>query len=126
MSAKCVVVGSQVSIGMGVNVKPYPIHSTENVSAGSFLFKRHIYSHTEKIGLSSIFSGRPLGAAWKKVRGLCGCFWGPGDDECVQRELVVGSSAVSSSAFSITSNDELLDDDHNNENNNNEKSHRED
>jgi hypothetical protein len=93
MSTKSLVVGSQVSLGggaMGASVKPYPMHSKENSSSSSFLFKRHIYSHTERMGLSGFFGGDTLQGVLECVGGVC----------CWFREKREGD------AFSVTSNDD--------------------
>jgi hypothetical protein len=101
MSTKSVVVGSQVSLGVGASVKPYPMHSKENSSSRSFLFKRHVYSHTERMGLSGLFGGDTLQFLLKYVeacKGACCCFRDGGEVE--------GRELLGSSSFSVTSNDD--------------------
>jgi hypothetical protein len=83
MSTKNLVVGSQVSLGGKTSVKPYPMHSKENSSSSrSFLFKRHVYSHTERLGLSRLFDG---GASDFVQRAFC-CFGGKRDVEAQGEE----------------------------------------
>lgn len=96
------VVGSQVSLGFSGEPGVYPMHSREKMSANSFLFKRHVYSHTEKVGLSRMFSFEAFETVQQHAARLCSCFFA-GDADTNGNNNDAGERFVVSSSFSITS-----------------------
>ena len=99
------VVGSQVSLGFSGEPGVYPMHSREKMSANSFLFKRHVYSHAEKVGLSRMFSFEAFEAVQQHAARLCSCFFAGGADTDGNNDTRgdAGERFVVSSSFSITS-----------------------